>query len=147
MSGSADILGVNRLDRESSEYLSSNEVAKTVNGIHLTSNGDLGNFGFAASNSKSSGGNEEKKVSNGNIVPGDYENYDDPNAWVAAGYRWKSNPNIAFVVRDDAALRGEGLTATKAQNAILNAANTWDSATKQSLYKDSITKSSTAVVN
>ena len=147
ISGSADILGVNCLDKEGSEYLSSNEIAKTVNGLQLTSKGDIGEFGFAAANVRSSGSNEEKKVSNGEIVPGDYEDYDDPNAWVPAGYRWRSNPNIAFVVRDDAALRGEGLTATQAQNAILNAANTWDGATKQSLYKDSVTKSSTAVVN
>jgi hypothetical protein len=148
ISGSADILGVNCLDGQTSQYLASNEIAKTVNGLHLTSSGDLGNFGFAAANVKSSGGNERKKVSNGKIVPGRYGKYNDPTAYVTAGWRWQNNPNVAFVVSDDSyVLNGEGLTASQAQGEILKAANTWDGATRQSLYADAVAISKTAVVN
>jgi hypothetical protein len=147
ISGSADILGVNCLDGQSSEYLASNEIAKTVNGLHLTSSGDLGNFGFAAANVRSSGGYEKKKVSNEEIKTGTFKNYDDPNAYVTAGWRWKENPDVAFVVRDDTVLRREGFTAAQAQTEILKAANTWDGTTGQVLFADSVTKSTTAVVN
>lgn len=139
--GSANILGVNCLDGENSQYLASNEMAMTVDGLHLTSNGDLGEFGFAALNVMTGGKAEGRKGSDGTIVPGTYSYYNDPNAWVTGGWKWKDNPNIQLYLRKDSNLQSESLNANLVSSAILGAANTWDGATNQNLFANSVIQS------
>ncbi|MDM7911619.1 MAG: hypothetical protein QUS09_00820, partial [Methanotrichaceae archaeon] len=87
------------------------------------------------------------KVSKGSISPGIPDNYNDPSAWVAAGWRWDNNPNIQFYLRSDKNLAYEKLTAEQATKAISAAAETWDAVTSQELFKDSIIVSSTVAVD
>ncbi|NYT01145.1 MAG: matrixin family metalloprotease [Methanosarcinales archaeon] len=141
--GSANILGVDCMDGESSRVLASNEMAMTVDGLHLTSSGDLGRFGFAAANVRTGGQSEARGRSDGTIVAGTYGHYDDPSAWVTAGWRWSNHPNLQLYLRKDSNLQYEGLTATQASGAIMAAANTWEGATNQNLFASSVIQSTT----
>lgn len=144
--GSADIMGVNCLDGDMSQYISANEMAMSLEGLHMTSSGDLGKFGFAAANVKNSKQSEGQK-SNGAILAGTYGDYDDPSAFVTGGWRWTNNPSIKLYLRNDANLKNEGLTASQASSAIQAASATWDSATSQNLFASSITSSSTVAAD
>jgi hypothetical protein len=141
--GSADIMGVNCLDKDMSQYISTNEMAMNLEGLHMTSSGDLGKFGFAAANVRNNGPSEGQTKSSGTIVPGKYGYYDDSSAFVTGGWRWTNNPGIQLYLRNDANLKNEGLTASQASSAILAATATWEGATSQNLFASSITSSST----
>ncbi len=125
------------------------DVSKVVNGLFVQPDGkSLGQFGAALVNvDKSSGRQISGATSEANVVSGTYNDYNDPTAWVAAGWRWQSNPNIQLYLRSDKTLTNEKLTATQAASAILAAANAWDAVTSQELFKNSISKSSTVAAD
>ena len=56
------------------------------------------------------------------------------------GIRWNTrDPQLKFVVKNDACMAAEGLSAIAVQKAITDAATTWDDATNQNLFADSNT--------
>jgi len=140
-SGDLDLLGVDALGEGVQ-----GDMSKVLNGLFIKSDGEsLGQFGAALVNvDKMLAG----KVSDASIIkPGEYADYNDPEAWVAAGWRWQNNPNIQYYVRSDRNLANEKLTSSQAATAILAAANAWDAATPQELFKNSVSVSSTAAVD
>ncbi len=121
------------------------DMSMVLNGLYVKPDGKgLGQFGAALVNvDKSAAG----KVSKATIVEGAYGNYNDPSAWVAAGWRWKDNPTIPFYLRSDRNLANEKLTAAQAKAAISAAAEAWDGQTSQELFKNGITASSSVAAD
>lgn len=116
-----------------------------LNGLYVKPDGSgLGQFGAALVNVDK---NAAGKVSKATIVDGTYNNYDDPSAWVAAGWRWQDNPNIQFYLRSDRNLANEKLTAAQATAAISAAAEAWDDKTSQELFKNGIIVSTSAAAD
>ncbi len=61
------------------------------------------------------------------------------SSYALTGWRWNTlDPKIQLYLKDDnnGLIPGTGLTATQAQTAIANAANTWDDAVAQNLFAD-----------
>lgn len=114
----------------------SGNMAMELNGLYVKSDGrGLGQFGAAHVNvDKRAAG----KVSKARIVKGKYDNYNDPTAWVAAGWRWQNNPDIQFYLRADGNMADEGMTADQAKAAISAAAELWDGQTNQNLFSDGV---------
>lgn len=121
------------------------DTSMALNGLYVKPDGSgLGQFGAALVNvDKMPGG----KVYEANVVSGTYDNYNDPAAWVAAGWRWQNIPNIQFYLRSDKNLANEKLTSTQAKVAISAAAESWDAVTTPELFKNSIIVSSTAAAD
>ena len=144
MSGSASILGMNTLDDDNLQTISSGDMAMSMDAIYLQPEGDLGTFGLYAVNSKK----DPVSSTSSNLLSAPVFTAEggDADAYVLAGWRWNTkDPQLKFVVFDDAALRGEGVTATGVQNAAIAAASAWDDASNQNLFADSntVTVSST----
>ena len=60
------------------------------------------------------------------------------DAYVLLGYRWNSrDPQLKWVLKNDAILAAEGLSSADVKNALEAAGNTWDEATNQNLFADS----------
>jgi hypothetical protein len=59
-------------------------------------------------------------------------------AYTLFGYRWNiKDPQLKWVLKNDANMAAEGITTSAVQSAISNAANSWDDATNQNLFADS----------
>lgn len=60
------------------------------------------------------------------------------NAYSLYGYRWNTkDPQLKWVLKNDANMASEGLSSGSVQAAISGASNTWDSASNQNLFADS----------
>lgn len=60
------------------------------------------------------------------------------NAYTLLGYRWNTrDPQLKWVLKNDAILAAEGLSSIDVKNALEAAANTWDEASSQNLFADS----------
>lgn len=60
------------------------------------------------------------------------------DAYRLLGYRWNTkNPELKWVLKNDAILAAEGLSTTDIKNAMEAAANSWDEASSQNLFADS----------
>ena len=131
--GSVNVLGVEMLDSESMQELASGDIAISVDGL---SNGGLGSFGLSAANTRN------EMVSSGTSALLTGPAYDakggNANAYALYGYRWNTkDPQLKWVLRNDANMAAEGLSTTAVQSAISGASNTWDDASNQNLFADS----------
>ncbi|MBN1235627.1 MAG: hypothetical protein JW999_06195, partial [Methanotrichaceae archaeon] len=148
VSGSASILGLPTLDDDNLQTLSSGEMAMSVDAIYSNPKGKLGTLGlYAANNKKNPVGSESSNLL---TAPVSTTTGGDADAYVLTGWRWNTkNPQLKFVLRNDAYLKSEGLTASNVQSAVTTAANTWDAATNQNLFADSnlVTISSTVAAD
>ncbi len=133
ISGNLNALGVEMLDSESLQALSSGDIAISVEGL---SNGGLGNFGMSAANTKNAKvGSDTSALLTG---PASSANGGNANAYTLYGYRWNTkDPQLKWVLKNDANMAAEGLSANEVQSAISAASNTWDDATNQNLFADS----------
>ena len=60
------------------------------------------------------------------------------SAYSLLGYRWNTkDPQLRWVLKNDANMVREGLTTTNVTKAISSASNTWDAASNQNLFADS----------
>lgn len=134
ISGDLQVMGVNGL--EGGLY---GNMAMVLDGLYAKPDGDLGTFGVAAMNVNKGRGSD---VSSATVNPGTYNNYNDPNAYVLAGWKWDKDPKIQFYVRSDSYLTGEKLTATQVASVVSSAAEAWDGATSQELFNDKVLVSS-----
>ena len=135
ISGNVNAQGVEMLDSESLQALASGEVAMSVDGLYSTPNGGLGNFGLVAENTKK--GAVSSHTSALLIGPELTENGGNANAYALSGFRWNTrDPQLRWVLKNDAYLTGEGLSVSAVQNAIVAAATTWDDASNQNLFAD-----------
>lgn len=116
------------------------DVMMVLDGLYAQNNGNLGRFGVMAVNEEKLSGT----ASRGTIPSGTktYGYYDDPRAWVAAGWRWADNSNIQLYLKDDSNLANEGLDKNSVAQAVSDAAETWDSISSQNLFNDGVTISS-----
>ena len=133
ISGSVNALGIEMLDGESLQELASGDIAISVDGL---SNGGLGSFGLSAANTRNG------MVSSGTSAlltgPAYTDSGGNANAYTLYGYRWNTkDPQLKWVLKNDANMAAEGLSASKVQSAISGASNTWDAATNQNLFADS----------
>jgi hypothetical protein len=136
-------MGVNCLDGETSNNVASGgNILMKLDGLYETSSGNLGDFGMLAIN------NEKSNAPRGGTNPASTtQTLNSPSSYKLAGWKWVNKPNIQLYVKDDAYLRGEGLSSTQAQTAISGAAETWDAAvTGQSLFKDGVNGASGVIV-
>ncbi len=136
ISGNVNALGVEMLDDESMRIIGSGDIAMSVDGLYIMSNGGLGNFGLNAANTKTGTISSDTSA----LLTGPAYTADGGNteAYALLGRKWNTkDPQLKFVVRNDAYMTAEGLDAIAVQNAITNAANTWDDATNQNLFADS----------
>jgi hypothetical protein len=130
ISGNVKALGVEMLDPESIQALASGNVAMSVDGL---SNGGLGSFGLSAVNVKT--GSDTSALLTGPASSADGGN---ANAYTLYGYRWNTeDPQLKWVLKNDANMAAEDLSADEVQSAISGASNTWDDATNQNLFADS----------
>lgn len=59
-------------------------------------------------------------------------------AYSLLGYRWNTkDPQLKWVLKNDALMTVEGLTSSSVSGAIKNASETWDAASNQNLFADS----------
>ncbi len=138
--GDLSLLGVDVLDSGVQQ-----DMSMTISGLYAEPEGsNFGQFRAQLVNVDKKSGSD---VSEANIVSGEYANYNDPTAWVAAGWRWKNSPNIQLYLRSDRNLAKERLTSAQAKAAILAAANTWDAVSSQELFKNSISVSTSVAVD
>jgi hypothetical protein len=132
--GSADIMGVNCLDGETSNNVASGgDIFMKVDGLYEDSSGNLGDFGMLAINNEKSNALRSTTSS---------ETLGDSYSYKLAGWRWVNNPNIKLYVKADTYLAKEGLSSTQAKTAISGAAETWDAVSGQSLFNDVVSVSS-----
>ncbi|MDD4161674.1 MAG: matrixin family metalloprotease [Methanothrix sp.] len=148
MSGSASMLGMNTLDDDNLRTLSSGDMAMSMDAIYLKPEGELGNFGLYAANKKKT----PVSGTSSNLLSAPIYTADggDADAYVLAGWRWnKKDPQLKFVLRNDAYFKNEKLSASNVQTAVAAAANTWDAASNQNLFADSslVTVSSTVAAD
>ena len=136
ISGNVNALGVDMLDSESLEALSSGDIEMSVDGLYSQPNGDMGNFGLSAANTKK--GIVGSDTSALLTRPAYTASGGNVNADILLGYRWnQKDPQLKWVVKNDANMAAEGLSASAVQSAISGASNTWDDATNQNLFADS----------
>jgi hypothetical protein len=136
ISGNLNALGVEMLDRESLQTLSSGDVAMSVDGLYYMTDGGLGSFGLSAANT----GKETVSSDTSALLAGPVSKAagGNANAYSLTGYRWNTrDPQLKFVLKNDAYLTSEGLNTRAVKNAITAAANTWDGASNQNLFADS----------
>ena len=136
ISGKLNALGVEMLDSESLQALSSGDVAMSVDGLYSTPNGGLGSFGLSAANT----GKETISSDTSALLAGPVSTPagGNANAYTLTGYRWNTrDPQLKFVLKNDAYLAGEGMSTSAVTSAIAAAANTWDAASNQNLFADS----------
>ncbi len=136
VSGNVDSMGISLLDSESMSIIGSSDIEMDVDAIYATSDGKLGRIESSASN----------------IITGPLYTADggDADAYLLTGKRWNTkDPQLKFVLKNDAYLANEGITAVNVQTAIEAAANTWDAASNQNLFADSslVTVSSTVATD
>lgn len=141
MGGDASFVGVPVLNSGNLQAVASGDIAMSVDGLYAQPKGDLGTFELATANA-----NKERGITStaSNLITGPATTTDGGRsaAYLLAGWRWNTkNPNIQFYVRDDTALRGEGLTAASVATAISSAAEEWDAVTNQELFANSVTTS------
>ena len=148
MSGSASMLGMNTLDDDNLRTLSSGDMAMSMDAIYSLPEGDIGTFGlYAANNRKTPVSSTSSNLLSAPVYTADGG---DADAYILAGWRWNTkDPQLKFVLKNDAYLKGEGLTASNVQTAVAAAANTWDAASNQNLFADSslVTVSSTVATD
>jgi hypothetical protein len=136
ISGNVEALGVEMLDDESMQIIGSGDIAMSVDGLYALSNGDLGNFGLSATNIQ-----KEIISSDAPALITKPETTADggrDDAYALLGYRWNiKDPQLKFVLRNDANLAAEGISASAMQSVIASAANTWDVTSNQNLFADS----------
>ncbi|MDD4161675.1 MAG: hypothetical protein PHW87_04265, partial [Methanothrix sp.] len=123
MSGSASILGMNTLDDDNLRTLSSGEIAMSMDAIYSLPQGELGTFGLHAANNKK----DPVSSTSSNLLSAPIYTADggDADAYVLTGKRWNTkDPQLKFVLKNDAYLTGEGLAVSNVQTAIEAAANT-----------------------
>ena len=137
ISGNLNALGVEMLDSESLQALASGEVELSVDGLYFTPNGGLGSFGLSAANTgKETVSSDTSALLIGPVSTGAAGG--NANAYALSGYRRNTkNPQLKFVLKNDAYLTGEGLSTSAVKSAIVAAANTWDDASNQNLFADS----------
>ena len=133
ISGNVNALGVDMLDSGSMQALASGNVAMSVDGL---SNGGLGSFGLNAANTKNGKVGSDTSA----LLTGPASSVDGGNAkaYTLYGYRWNTkDPQLKWVLKNDANMAAEGLSASEVKSAISAASNTWDDATNQNLFADS----------
>lgn len=145
MGGDASFVGVPVLNSGNLQAVASGDIAMSVDGLYAQPKGDLGTFELATANA-----NKERGTAStaSNLLTGPATTTDGgrSSAYLLAGWRWNTkDPKIKFCVRDDAALKAEGLTAASVAIAIGKAAETWDAATNQELFLDNGVTTSTSV--
>ncbi len=137
ISGNVNALGIDMLDDESMQIIGSGDIAMSMDGLYIMPNGNLGNFGVSATNTKT----ETVSSSDTSALlksPAYTADGGNANAYALLGRRWNmKDPQLKLVLKNDAYLTSEGLSASAVQSAITAAANTWDDATNQNLFKDS----------
>jgi hypothetical protein len=136
ISGNLNALGVEMLDSESLQALSSGEVAMSMDGLYSLSNGGLGSFGLSAANT----GKETVSSGTSALLTGPVSTATggNANAYLLTGRRWNTkDPQLKIVLKNDAYLTGEGMSTSAVQSAIAAAANTWDDASNQNLFANS----------
>lgn len=121
------------------------DVMMVLDGLYAQHDGSLGRFGVMAVNREKLSGTSSR----GTIPPGTktYGYYDDPKAWVAAGWRWTDNSNVQFYLKDDNNLASAGLGKDSASQAVTNAAETWDSKSAQNLFNDVVIASNSVAAD
>ncbi|NTV27203.1 MAG: matrixin family metalloprotease [Methanothrix sp.] len=136
ISGNVNALGVDMLDSDSLQALSSGDIELSVDGLYSQPNGDMGNFGLSAANTKKGiVGSDTSALLTG---PAYTASGGNANAYTLYGYRWNTkDPQLKWVLKNDANMAAEGLSTTAVQSAISGASNTWDDATNQNLFADS----------
>jgi hypothetical protein len=136
ISGNVIAQGIELFDTDSMQALASGDIAISMEGLYALPNGDLGNFGLSASNTdKRTISSETSATLTG---PTYTEDGGRQEAYALLGYRWNTkDPQLKWVLKNDAYMIGEGLGASSVQSAIAAAANTWDDATNQNLFADS----------
>jgi hypothetical protein len=136
ISGNVNALGVDILDSESLQALSSGGIELSVDGLYSQPNGDMGNFGLSAANAKKGMvGSDTSALLTG---PAYTASGGNANANILLGYRWNTkDPQLKWVLKNDANMAKEGLSASAVRSAITGASNTWDEATNQNLFADS----------
>jgi len=136
ISGDLEVMGVKGL-----EGGMPGEMAMVLNGLYAKPDGDLGRFAVATMDVNNH--RDRPEVSSASTVSGTYSDYNDPQAYALAGWRWQDNPSIKFWLRTDRYLSGEKLTAGQATAALSSAAEAWDDQTGQELFANGISTSST----
>ncbi len=133
ISGNLNALGVEMLDSESLQALSSGDVAMSMDGLYSLSDGGLGSFGLSAANTgKETVSSGTSALLTGPVSTGTGGN---ANAYLLTGLRWNTkDPQLKIVLKNDAYLKGEGMSTSAVQSAIAAAANTWDDASNQNLF-------------
>jgi hypothetical protein len=127
LAGSANIMGDEYLNPEVTDTMNSlpGTVLKSVDGLFLTQNGDIGSFGL----------NVLKDEKNGrNVGSGSQD-----STLYGTLYRWPNNPAIKLYLNTKNL--PTGITSSAAAKAINDAANKWDQQTKQNLFYGSDTSS------
>lgn len=137
MSGNLNSQGVEMLDSESLQVLASGDLAMSMDGIYSQPNGNLGTFGLSAANiGKETVSSDRSNLITGPVYAGTAGG--NPDAYALLGYRWNTeDPQLKWVLKNDAYMTGAGLSASAVQSAIAAASNTWDAASNQNLFADS----------
>lgn len=120
--------------------LQKNDPGVVVNGLYPASDGGLGEFNMISVNLKGSKGS-----AGGKIQPSKTYYQNNAKSYALAGWRWGSNPNLAFSLYTDAKFQRTSLNAGNTRNVLASAAATWDAATSQKLFSGSITTASSGL--
>lgn len=127
--GTASMLGVECYDGNMAQYLNSGEAAVSVQGIHQTADGNLGDFGMLAANSEHSGRAAGKTVAKAAAV-------DESKGYLLTGWRLASDAGIQMQLASKtipSSIGGQN-AATAVATEICTAANTWDAQTHEILF-------------
>lgn len=137
--GDASFLGIPVLDDENMNIADSGDVAMSVDGLYSTSSGNMGEFRLTTANRENDGTGNVFGMYSSPLLTGPTltPTGGRSTAYCLLGYRWNTkDPQLKWVLKNDAYMTGEGLSASNVKSAIEAASNTWDAGTNQNLFAD-----------
>lgn len=162
--GTISSAGVELLNNEMAQVVSSGEMDMALSGLTKSSSGATGQFGLAAVN-RAKGSSSPRPPSGYSVTPSDLTTTNDPNsageimtnpATLGLSTSWKTlvpnqvlkiNSPIQIYLRDDRNLARENLDVASTGRSIATAAATWDSSTSSNLFTGKVIVSSNAAAD
>ena len=140
MAGTATVAGIDAINDDSLNAISSGDLLMSVDGIYgimdaggiPSAGADNGEFSIKAANIDKS-----SSIDAATALTGPVGGKGSASSYRLSNWRWnQATPKIQMYVKDDAYLTGRGLTATAVQSAVNAAEKSWDDATNTNLFNN-----------